>query len=137
MLLLTLMTVVFLILKIRIYNVIIYLVILMEIKINRLYKHFKGTTLVEKNIYRILATNVIYSGDNNRDISDLVIYQNIFDGKIFAREVSDLTGTLDEEKQALYQQTYRIEELTDEEVATVETEDYKVKKLKYLESKKK
>lgn len=109
----------------------------MEIKINRLYKHFKGTTLVEKNIYRILATNVIYSGDNNRDLSDLVIYQNIFDGKIFAREVNDLSGTLDSDKQELYNQVHRIEELTEEEIATVESEDYKVKKLEYLASKKK
>lgn len=109
----------------------------MEIKINRLYKHFKGTTLVEKNIYRILATNVIYSGDNNMDLSDLVIYQNIFDGKIFAREVSDLSGTLDSDKQELYSQVHRIEELTDEEIATVESEDYKVKKLEYLANKKK
>ncbi len=109
----------------------------MEIKINRLYKHFKGTTLVEKNIYRILATNVIYSGNNDRDLSDLVIYQNIFDGKIFAREVSDLTGTLDSDKQDMYKQVHRIEELTDEEIATVKSEDYKVKKLKYLENKKK
>lgn len=129
--------IVLLLLKIQIFNDIIYLVILMEIKINRLYKHFKGTTLVEKNIYRILATNVIYSGDNNRDLSDLVIYQNIFDGKIFAREVSDLSGTLDSDKQELYNQVYRIEELTEEEIATVESEDYKVKKLEYLASKKK
>lgn len=109
----------------------------MEIKINRLYKHFKGTTLVEKNIYRVLATNVIYSGDNNLDLSGLVVYQNIFDGKIFAREESDLTGTLDDDKQQLYGQVHRIEELTSEEITTIESEDYKVKKLKYLENKKK
>lgn len=109
----------------------------MEIKINSLYKHFKGTNLIEKNIYRVLAKDVIYSGDNNIDISNLVIYQNMFDGKIFAREVSDLTGVLDEDKQKLYGQVHRIEELTEEEIAIVESEDYKVKKLKYLESKKK
>ena len=85
-----------------------------------LCKHFKGKTLDEKNIYRILEVGVTYSGDNAKNpINNLVIYENIFQGKIFARELLDLEAELSEEKQKEYGQVHRVEKLTDEEVEIV------------------
>ena len=90
------------------------------IKKGDLCKHFKGTNLDEKNIYEILEIGVKYSGDNAENpIEDLVIYKNIFQGKIFARELEDLISELPEEKQIQYGQVHRVEKLTDEEIKYV------------------
>lgn len=83
-------------------------------------KHFKGKTLDEKNIYEILEVGVTYSGDaSDKPIQNLVVYKNIFQGKIFARELEDLTAELEHEKQELYGQKHRVEKLTDEEIESV------------------
>ena len=83
-------------------------------------KHFKGKTLEEKNIYEILEVGVTYSGDSSdKPIQNLVIYKNIFQGKIFARELEDLIAELEPEKQELYGQKHRVEKLTEEEVEIV------------------
>lgn len=51
------------------------------------YKHFKG-----KNIYKILATNVKYTGESaGIELKDLVVYQNIIVKNIFGREYVELT----------------------------------------------
>lgn len=85
-----------------------------------LCKHFKGTNLDEKNIYEILEVGVKYSGDaSDKPIENLVIYKNIFQGKIFARELEDLKAELPLEKQEQYGQRYRVEKLTPEEIAIV------------------
>ena len=85
-----------------------------------LCKHFKGTNLDEKNIYEILEVGVKYSGDaSDKPIENLVIYKNIFQGKIFARELEDLIAELPLEKQEQYGQRYRVEKLTPEEIAIV------------------
>ena len=85
-----------------------------------LCKHFKGTNLDEKNIYEILEVGVKYSGDaSDKPIENLVIYENIFQGKIFARELEDLIAELPLEKQEQYGQRYRVEKLTPEEIAIV------------------
>lgn len=85
-----------------------------------LCKHFKGKDLSEKNIYEILEMGVKYSGDaSDKPIENLVIYKNIFQGKIFAREFEDLTTELSPEKQEQYGQKYRVEKLTPDEVAQV------------------
>ena len=92
-----------------------------------LCKHFKGKTLDEKNIYKILEMGVTYSGDNSENpINNLVVYENIFQGKIFARELEDLEEELPIEKQKEYGQVHRVEKLTDEEVEIVKN---KFKKL--------
>ena len=102
---------------------------------NMLCKHFKGQDIYDKNIYRILKTNVagasvdwanvIYSGDNDAELSsDLVIYQNIIDGKIFAREYADLVSVLSEEKQVTYKQTHRVEPLSEEEINIVTQKEF-------------
>ena len=85
-----------------------------------LCKHFKGKELREKNIYEILEMGVKYSGDaSEQPIENLVIYKNIFQGKIFARELQDLIAELPPEKQALYGQRFRVEKLTPEEIEEV------------------
>lgn len=85
-----------------------------------LCKHFKGKNLDEKNIYEILEMGVTYSGDaSEKTISNLVIYKNIFQGRIFARELEDLIEELTPEKQELYGQVHRVEKLTPAEVETV------------------
>ena len=102
---------------------------------NMLCKHFKGQYIYDKNIYRILKTNVtgasvdwanvIYSGDNDAKLSsDLVIYQNIIDGKIFAREYADLISVLSKEKQATYNQIHRVEPLSEEEINIVTQKEF-------------
>ena len=95
-----------------------------------LCKHFKGATLREKNIYEILEVGVTYSGDaSETPINNLVIYKNIFQGKIFARELDDLIAELPVEKQAQFGQVHRVEKLTPEEVAEIKA------RLKNLEEK--
>ena len=85
-----------------------------------LCKHFKGMTLNEKNIYEILEMGVKYSGDaSDKPIENLVVYKNIFQGKIFAREYEDLVAELPQEKQDLYGQKYRVQKLTLEEIEEV------------------
>lgn len=107
-----------------------------DIKIGDFCKHFKGKTLLEKNIYEILLLNVIYSGDNaTKKLDDLVVYKNIFDGKIFTREASDIFGELSLEKQQEFNQVYKVQKLTDEEIQEINTEEYRVKKLEYIKKK--
>ena len=92
-----------------------------------LCKHFKGKNLDEKNIYRILEVGVTYSGEKSENpITNLVVYENIIQGKIFARELEDLEAELSVEKQKEYGQVHRVEKLTDEEIQVVKN---KLKKL--------
>ena len=85
-----------------------------------LCKHFKGKNLSEKNIYEILEIGVKYSGDaSDNPIENLVIYKNIFQGKIFARELEDLIAELPKEKQEIYGQKYRVEKLNEDEIREV------------------
>lgn len=90
-----------------------------------LCKHFKGTNLDEKNIYEILEVGVKYSGDASENpIENLVIYKNIFQGKIFARELRDLVEELSPEKQAQYGQVHRVEKLTKDEIEYIKHKKY-------------
>lgn len=83
----------------------------MELKKDEYYKHFKG-----KNIYKILATCVTYTGDKlSGESNTLVVYQNIIDGNIFAREEEELLEELSKDKQEMYHQKYRIEKISKEE----------------------
>lgn len=106
-----------------------------KIKVGEYYKHFKGETLVEKNIYEILQTDVIYTGEAMSDVKDLVVYKNIFDNKIFAREESDMLKELEPDKQQKYHQQTRVQKLTPDEVETIKSEAYIAKKQEYLNNK--
>lgn len=94
----------------------------MILKKGDLCKHFKGKNLQEKNIYEVLETGVNYSGDASENpIKDLVIYKNIRQGKIFAREMSDLVAELTPEKQQEFGQKHRVDLLTKEEIEIVKS----------------
>lgn len=94
----------------------------MILKKGDLCKHFKGKNLQEKNIYEVLETGVNYSGDASENpIMNLVIYKNIRQGKIFAREMSDLVAELTPEKQQEFGQKHRVDLLTKEEIEIVKS----------------
>lgn len=104
----------------------------MELKKGMLCKHFKGTNLIEKNIYEILAVNPIYTG-TKEDVSPVVVYSSIFqDGKTFVRESADLLEELSSEEKEIYGQNYRIEPLTEEELEIIKTEEFINAKKEYL-----
>lgn len=111
----------------------------MELNVGDYCKHFKGKDLVQKNIYKIIAKGVIYTGENaNAPLDNLVVYKNIFgEGKIFTREYSDLVEELSEEKKKEYEQTYRVEKLTDEEMKFILSKEFIQAKIKYLKEREK
>ena len=108
----------------------------MKYKIGMLCKHFKGKELLEKNIYRIEQigmvgedvneTYITYTGDGNlKSASNLVMYSNIFqDHKLFCREYEDLCKELDEEQKEMFNQSIRVEPLTEEEIELVNSEEF-------------
>lgn len=107
----------------------------MELKVGNLCKHFKGKSLLEKNIYEIVAMNVAYTGENAKQpIENLVLYKNIFqNNKFFAREYQDLVAELSKEKQTEYGQKTRVQRLTKEEIELVKSEAFRKEKLDYME----
>ena len=105
-------------------------------KVGMLCKHFKGTDLFEKNIYRIekLGVNgsnideslITYTGDSElKAATNLVVYSNIFqDNKLFCREYEDISGELSDDKKEVFNQTIKVQPLTDEEIVMVNTPDF-------------
>lgn len=112
-----------------------------------LCKHFKGTDLLEKNIYRIIGLGVegkdidgnaiTYTGDGVlSEAHDLVVYSNVFqDNKLFAREYADISSELSEEKSIMFNQKIRVQPLTQEEIAMVTSPDFIEAKKKAVEEK--
>lgn len=108
----------------------------MELKVGDLCKHFKGTNLIEKNIYEIVAINVKYTGTKELDTSELVVYRPLFqEGLFFTREYEDLVSELSQEEQDMYHQLHRIDLLTDEEKLEINDDDFIAKKYEYINSK--
>lgn len=104
----------------------------MEFKVGDLCKHFKGSTLVEKNIYEIIAVNVKYTGDN-ASLSNLVVYRALFqDDKYFTREYEDLVTELTEEEKEMYHQDTRVQRLTPEEIELISTPEFIEQKKEYI-----
>ena len=100
------------------------------LKVGDLCKHFKGENLIDKNIYKILAVGVKYSGDKVEEkLENLVVYENIFQNRIFNREYEVLVGEIEKEKQEKFHQKYRVEPLSKEEVEIVCSEEFKKQKL--------
>lgn len=101
-----------------------------------LCKHFKGNSLLEKNIYRIETMGVdgkdidqdfiTYTGEKELDeTNNLVIYSNIFqEHRLFAREYEDIASELSEEEKIIYNQDHRIEPLTLAEIELVNSQDF-------------
>lgn len=108
----------------------------MHFKVGDLCKHFKGTNLIEKNIYEIVAVDVLYTGDNALDFSNIIIYRSIFqNNKFFAREEKDLIEELTEEQKQKYNQIHRVDLLTEEEIKLIKDKDFKKEKEAYIASK--
>lgn len=112
-----------------------------------LCKHFKGESLLEKNIYEILKVNVngkdidenniIYTGNGNlKDSVNLVIYKNIFQNdKVFAREYNDISSYLTKVEKIKYNQNIKVQPLTEEEINVIYNESF-IKEKKNLTLKK-
>ena len=72
-----------------------------KVKINSLYKHFKG------HIYKVLAI-----AKDSEDESLKVVYQNIDTKEIWVRDYNDFLAVLDNnEKYPNVKQKYRFEEI--------------------------
>lgn len=105
-------------------------------KIGMLCKHFKGESLEDKNIYRIVEigvsgnsideSQITYTGDGElKTATNLVVYANIFqDNKLFAREYDDISSELSDEKKVQFNQTLRVQPLTDDEISIVNSPDF-------------
>lgn len=116
-------------------------------EIGMLCKHFKGTDLLEKNIYRIekLGVNgtdidgslITYTGDGELlKATNLVVYANIFqDNKLFCREYEDISGELSNEKKEAFNQIIKVQPLTEEEISIVNNEDFIENKKRLVEKK--
>lgn len=116
-------------------------------KVGMICKHFKGKDLLEKNIYRIenLGVNgsnideslITYTGDGIlASATNLVVYNNIFqDNKLFCREYEDISGVLTDERKAMFNQTLKIQPLTDEEIDIINSAEF-IEKKKELVAKK-
>lgn len=105
-------------------------------QIGMLCKHFKGKTLEEKNIYRIIklgvsgkdinTNEITYTGEGILDTAEnLVVYANVFQSnKLFAREYEDISSELSREKQQLFFQKIKVQPLTEEEISVVNSPQF-------------
>lgn len=108
----------------------------MFLKKGDIVKHFKGETLVEKNIYVILAVNPEYTGEKEYDNEPVIIYAPIFqEGKTFIREYDDLVKPLSNEEKEIYHQEHRVDVLTEDELELIKTDEFVAKKMAYIEEK--
>lgn len=105
----------------------------MELKEGMFVKHFKGSNLIEKNIYQIISVNPKYTG-TREDMEPVVVYSSYFqEGKTFVRELADLVEELSDEEKMIYKQNHRVEPLTLEETEYIKTNDFINAKLAYIE----
>lgn len=115
-------------------------------------KHFKGETLLEKNIYGIMEVKTTYTGEDE-NFPDVVLYKPLFhndkcfikeflylSGKIkyeegldlesfnqvtcYIREYCDLVEEISPEYQKEFHQKRRIETLSDDEMDLILTKDF-------------
>ena len=116
-------------------------------KVGMLCKHFKGTNLLEKNIYRIEKlgvkgtdideSTITYTGEGNlKESTNLVVYSNIFqDNKFFCREYDDISSELSDDKKKLFNQTLKVEPLTEEEIIEIKNNNFIENKKEYIKTK--
>lgn len=115
-------------------------------KVGMLCKHFKGTNLLEKNIYRIeklgvngtdIDDSITYTGEGDLSCAtNLVVYSNIFqENKLFCREYEDISSELSDEKKKVFNQTLRVEPLTEEEIQEIKDNSFIENKKEYIKTK--
>lgn len=108
----------------------------MEFKVGDLCKHFKGSNLIEKNIYEIIAVNVKYTGEKVDDLSNLVVYKALFqEDKYFTREYEDLVKELSDDEKNKYHQDTRVQKLSDEEILLLSDPEFIKEKEAFIKSK--
>ena len=81
-----------------------------EIKINGIYKHFKG------HIYKVVSIghdSETYD-EANPDASRLVVYENVNNNEVWIRPYDMFNSLVDKEKYPDVDQEYRFEEIKDE-----------------------
>ena len=112
-----------------------------------LCKHFKGNDLLEKNIYRIEKLGVsgkdideslvTYTGDGELSMAtNLVVYANIFqENKLFCREYEDISGELSDEKKETFNQTIKVQPLTEEEITIINAPEFIQSKMEFVAKK--
>ena len=103
-----------------------------------LCKHFKGKRLIDKNIYRIISfnnkgknldNNIKYTGVKDAlKATNLVIYQNIFNKMLFARELDDFYVEINKDKQEEFGQMHRVEPLDEKEEKRVSSKQFIIRK---------
>jgi len=108
------------------------------IKEGTLCKHFKGKNLIDKNIYKVISLNnngkdlpenIKYTGERDaKESTNLVIYMNIFNKMLFAREYDDFYVELPKDKQEEFGQIHRVEPLTEEEERMVKAKPFIIEK---------
>lgn len=109
---------------------------MIELKKDDIVKHFKGKNLIEKNVYRILAVNPIYTGTKTFPTEAVVIYEPLFQSdKVFVREYADLVTELSDEQKELYGQNFRVEPLTEAELVLLTSPTFIRDKKAYIEEK--
>lgn len=119
----------------------------MMYKVGDYCKHFKGHDLYEKNIYQIMrlgvkgseidTDSITYSGDNELATAvNLVVYKNIFQDRLFTREYEDISGELSIDKQVEFDQKYKVQVLTPEEIEIIKSEEFISKKRELVKMKK-
>lgn len=69
-----------------------------EVKINKIYRHFKG------HLYVVMAI-----GKNCEDLSEMVIYKNVDTGEVWVRDKTDFLSLVDKKKYPSVKQKYRFE----------------------------
>lgn len=118
----------------------------MMYKVGDYCKHFKGHDLFKKNIYQIIKLGVkgseidtdaiTYSGDGELSTAvNLVVYKNIFQDRLFTREYEDISGELSIDKQVEFDQKYKVQVLTEEEIEMIKNEDFISKKRELVKKK--
>lgn len=112
-----------------------------------LCKHFKGKSLEEKNIYKIIqlgvdgkdidTNKITYTGDGDLESAkNLVVYANIFqNNKLFVREYEDISRELTPEKQKQFDQVLKVQPLNDDEIAIVSSQKFVELKTKQTKEK--
>ena len=118
----------------------------MMYKVGDYCKHFKGHDLFEKNIYQIIKLGVkgseidtetiTYSGDNELSTAvNLVVYKNIFQDRLFTREYDDISSELSLDKQVEFNQKYKVQLLTEDEIEMIKSEEFVNRKKEFVKKK--
>ena len=78
-----------------------------KIKIGNIYKHFKG------HIYKVIqiAYDSENYNENNKELSKMVVYQNVENGDCWVRPYKMFNSLVDKEKYPDIKQKYRFEEV--------------------------